>query len=120
MTYRPYTSRTISVDVVSTTTGAGADLLYKVPDRHEAEITFLGVSNADNSNRKVSLQVGDNGSYHYLLKDKSVSSNTFLPVVESSRIYLKAGDELRVYREAGDYNLIASISLKQFYRGVSS
>lgn len=94
--------------------------MYKVPDRHEAEITFMGLSNGTNSNKKVSVQIKDNGSYLYLLKEKAVAGNTLLTPLQGDRIFLKAGDEIRAYREAGDFDFFVSLSVKQFYRGITS
>jgi len=115
--YRPYTSRTISLSISSTTAGVNSDLVYRVPDRHEAEITFFSLCNAGNASKNISVQIRDNGTYNYLVKNRSVPGNTSLPLIESSRIFLKAGDEIRAYKEGSD-EFFVCLSAKQYYRGI--
>jgi hypothetical protein len=118
MTSRPYIGSTVSKLITSTSTGVGADLVYKVPPRHEAEITFFVVSNASGAPKKISVQIKDNGSYLYLIKEKSIAANTMTPLIESSRIFLKEGDEIRAYKEAGEYEIYVSLSVKQYAKAV--
>jgi hypothetical protein len=118
MSNRPYIGRTVSKLITATTTGAGADLVYVVPPRHEAEITFFVVSNADNSNKKVSIQVKDNGSYLYLVKEKSITGASMVSLLNADRIYLSEGDEIRAYKEAGTFDIVVSLSVKQYAKTV--
>ena len=114
-----YRSRTVSKVVTSITTGVDADLIYKVPPRFEAEVDLLLISNFGSGNKKISLQIKSNGgAYSYLVKNLSVSANSFFNLLGSSIMHLNEGDEIRGYVEDSSSDFVVTISLKQFPKGV--
>ena len=111
---RSFTSVFESVSVTSTTTGAGADVVYTVPANFDAEITFLTCTNGSTTN-KINILVyhADNATYHYLLRSHSILTNDTHDVVTSARIHLHAGDKIVTYKAAGTFDV--SMSGKQYY-----
>ena len=106
--------------ITSTTADAGADVVYTVPARHDAQLTLLVCANGG-ATHKVNVQVyhEDGAEYHYLLRATSITGGESLNVLGSSRLFLHAGDKVVVYKSAG--TLDVSVSGKQFYnptRGV--
>lgn len=106
-----------STSVVSTSPGADADVIYTVPNNHDAQITLIIAANAG-ATHTVSLQIYhvDTASYSYILRAHSVSGKESYNVLGSSRLFLHAGDKVVVHKSAG--TLDVSISGKQFYNPV--
>ena len=112
-----FTSVFESISVTSTTTGAGADVVYTVPANHDAEITFLVCTNGGgHSNISVLVYHADHAEYHYVLRAHRVSGNDSYNVITSDRIFLHAGDKILAYKGAGILDV--SISGKQYYNPV--
>jgi len=112
-----FTSVFESTSITSTTTGAGADVVYTVPANHDAEITFLVCTNGGATN-KISVLVyhADHTEYHYVLRDHNVAGNDSYSVITSDRIFLHAGDKIVAYKGSGTFDV--SISGKQYYNPV--
>ena len=108
-----------SLSITSTTTGAGADVVYTVPANHDAELTFLMCTNGAATN-SINVQVyhADDTAYHYLLRAHRVAGNDSYSVITSDRIFLHAGDKLVAYKAGGTFDV--SASGKQFYNPVRS
>lgn len=111
---RSFTTVFKSTSVTSTTTGAGADVVYTVPPNFDAEITFLTCTNGGaTDNINVLVYHADDSSYHYILRAHSVLGNDTHDVVTSARIYLHAGDKIVTYKAGGTFDV--SVSGKQYY-----
>jgi len=106
-----------SSSITSTTTGAGADVIFTVPANHDAELTLLACTNgAATNNINVQVYHADGTEYHYLLRAHSVAGNDVYDVVTSNRLYLHAGDKIVAYKAGGTFDV--SVSGKQFYNPV--
>lgn len=114
-----YTTVFESSSITSTTTGAGADVVYTVPANHDVELTFLLCTNGAATN-KINVQVyhADATTYHYILRAHSVAGNDTYSAITSDRIFLHAGDKILAYKVGGTFDV--SISGKQFYNPVRS
>lgn len=119
MSNRGYSTFFESTSVASTTTGAGADVVYTVPANFDAEVTFLVCTNGSSVNRiNVLVYHTDDAEYHYLIRDHSVAGNSTYEVITSSRIFLHSGDKILAYKTGGTFDV--SISGKQIYNPVRS
>ena len=104
--------------ITSTTpTGAGADVVYTVPNNHDVELTHLQCTNGAGVNT-MSLLVyhADENEYHYLLRDHSVAANSSFFTITSNRIFLHAGDKVVAYKTAGTFDV--AVSGKQYFNPV--
>ena len=111
---RSFTSVFESVSVTSTTTGAGADVVYTVPANFDAEITFLTCTNgATTNNINILVYHAEDAAYYYLLRAHAVLGNDTHDVLTSARLHLHAGDKIVTYKAAGTFDV--SISGKQYY-----
>ncbi len=106
-----------SSSITSTTTGAGADVVYTVPANHDAELTLLACTNGATVN-SINVQVyhSDGAEYHYLLRVHSVAANDTYNAITSNRLFLHAGDKIVAYKAGGTFDV--SISGKQYYNPV--
>ena len=117
MSNRGYSTFFDSTPVTSTTTGAGADVVYTVPVNFDAEVTFLVCTNGSTVNTiNVLVYHADHDEYHYILRDHSVAANDTYEVVTSSRLFLHADDKIVAYKTGGTFDV--SISGKQYYNPV--
>ena len=117
MTSRSYSTFFESVSITSTTTGAGADVIYTVPANHDCEIDFCVATNGGATNN-ISILVyhADDTTYHYAVRAHSVAGNDTYKLVGPDRIYLHAGDKIAAYKGGGTFDV--SVSGKQFYNPV--
>ena len=111
---QPYTTFFESSSITSTTTGAGADVVYTVPANFDAEITLLSATNGATIN-SINIQVyhADGTEYHYFLRAHSVVANDTHHALTSNRIYLHSGDKIVAYKVGGTFDV--SVSGKQFF-----
>lgn len=91
----PTKNRTISK--VLTTSNAD---LYVVPERWNAEVFSIFITNTTTASRKISLEWYDsvNSTWSYLMKDMPLVSNGIIQIEES--IYLVATDKIRGLADA--------------------
>jgi len=103
---------TAAKDISSTSGGASSDVIYTCPSNFIALVRFLHVSNGGSNNKKYSIQwyESDTTTYHYIVDDHSLSSNSLEDVVHGgSYIALKAGDKIVASKESGgDFHIILS------------
>lgn len=114
---QPYTTVFESKVITSTTTGAGADVVYTVPANFDAELTLLSCTNGAAIN-SISVQVyhADGTEYHYFLRAHSVAANDTHHALTSNRLFLHAGDKIVAYKVGGTFDV--SVSGKQYYNAV--
>jgi hypothetical protein len=109
MTSLGYTTFFEGVLVTSTTTGAGADVIYTVPAKHSAEVTLLNCSNSSSTgNITIEVYHTDDASYHALLSAHSINNGTTFKAIESDRLYLHAGDKVVASVSANDMDVCIS------------
>ena len=115
MVARDYSTATESIAVTATSGGASSNVLYTCPPLHDAEITFLHVSNGAASTDNISIQWyhADTTTYYTIVDAKQVSGNGTYAVVDASRMYLHAGDKITVFDGGG--SLGVTISVKEYY-----
>ncbi|MEK9895440.1 MAG: hypothetical protein VW518_03300, partial [Burkholderiaceae bacterium] len=94
-----YTTVTESITVSATSGGASSNVVYTCPPFHDAEITFLHVSNGAASTDNISIQWyhADNTTYHTIVNAKQVAGNDVYNLITSDRLYLHAGDKITVF-----------------------
>ena len=75
-----YTTVTESIAVTATSGGANANILYTVPNFHDATIEFLHVSNGGSSTDSISIQWyhKEDDTYYTIVNNKSISGNDCL------------------------------------------
>lgn len=115
MVGKDYTTVTESISVSATSSGANSDVLYTCPSFHDAEITFLHVSNGAASNDNISIQWyhADNTTYYTIVNAKQVAGNDVYNVITSDRLHLHAGDKITVFNGGG--SLGVTLSAKEYY-----
>lgn len=113
---RDYTTFFESISVSATAAGASADVVYTVPASHDAEVEFLAVSSGSGTNN-VSIEIfnSDNSDYTYIIRDFSMTANTYERIMDGSTLYLHAGDKIVAYKGAGTFDV--SVSGKLHYNG---
>ena len=111
-----YKTATESKTIASTTADAAADVLYTCPAKHSATIDMLFLNNNNSGNKKIFVQFyhQDDGEYHFLLKDYSISSNSSFNVLGSSHMHLHAGDKIVLYAQTTN-TIEATISVRERY-----
>ena len=102
---------TAAKDIVSTSGGASADVIYTCPNNFIALIRYLHVSNGD-AQKEISIHWYDSSatSYHHIADDFKPDANTVHEFIQGGGyIALEAGDKIVAHREAaGDFHIILS------------
>jgi hypothetical protein len=120
MVARDYSTATESIAVSATSGGASSDVLYTCPPLHDAEVTFLHVSNGAASTDNISIQWyhKEDNAYYTIINNKSVSGNDVYNAITSDRLYLHSGDKITVFDGGG--SLGVTISVKEYYNPTRS
>tara|TARA_R110000822_G_scaffold68102_1_gene165647 strand:+ start:1663 stop:2022 length:360 start_codon:yes stop_codon:yes gene_type:complete len=114
MTTLIYSGVTESVSVTATAADTSANLLYSCPNNHDAEVVFLFVTNGD-ATQEINIQFyhADTDEWHYISRSHSLAGKTTYNVLETSSIFLHAGDKIAVYKGGGTID--ATLSAKQYF-----
>lgn len=110
-----FDTATESVAVTATAGGASANVLYTVPNFHDATVEFLHVSNGAASTDNISIQWyhKEDNTYYTIVDNKAISGNEVYNVITSDRLHLHAGDKIVVFNGGG--SLGVTISVKEYY-----
>lgn len=110
-----YNTVTKSVNITATSGGASANILYTVPNFHDATVEFLHISNGASSTDSVSIQWyhKENNAYYTIVDQKSVSGNDVYNVITSDRLHLHAGDKIVIFNGGG--TLGVTLSAVEYY-----
>ena len=110
-----FDTATESVAVTATAGGTSANILYTVPNFHDATVEFLHISNGASSTNNVSIQWyhKEDATYYTIVNNKSISGNDIYDVIGANRLHLHAGDKIVVFNGGG--SLGATISCKEYY-----
>lgn len=110
-----FDTATESIAVTATAGGASANVLYTVPNFHDATVEFLHVSNGAASTDNISIQWyhKEDNAYYTIVNNKSISGNGTYDVITSNRLHLHAGDKIVVFNGGG--SLGVTISVKEYY-----
>lgn len=119
MTTPTYFGTTESISVTSTSADANADVLYTCPSNHDAEVTFLTITNGAATNTiNVQFYHADDAEWHYINRLHSVAGGTSHDVLVNSTLFLHAGDIIAVYKTGGTID--ATLSAKQYFNPARS
>lgn len=110
-----YKTVTESIAVTATSGGASANVLYTVPNFHDATIEFLHVSNGGASTDTVSIQWyhKEDNTYYTILNNKSVPGQDVYNMITADRLHLHAGDKIVVFNGGG--NMGVTLSAIEYY-----
>lgn len=110
-----YKTVTESIAVTATSGGASANVLYTVPNFHDATIEFLHVSNGGASTDTVSIQWyhKEDNAYYTIVNNKSVPGQDVYNMITSDRLHLHAGDKIVVFNGGG--NMGVTLSAIEYY-----
>jgi hypothetical protein len=111
-----FNTATESIAVTATAGGASANVLYTVPNFHDATVEFLHVSNGASSTDNISIQWyhKEDNVYYTIVNNKSISGNDVYNMITSDRLHLHAGDKITAFNGGGS-NLGVTISVKEYY-----
>jgi len=111
-----YTTKSESITVTSTSSGASADVLYTCPPNHDATLDMLYVTNGTNSTKKIYVEFyhADDTTYHKLVNGKSLSGHDTYNILSSSNMHLHAGDKIVVYKES-NATFDITVSAREFF-----
>ena len=110
-----YKTVTESVAVTATSGGASANVLYTVPNFHDATIEFLHVSNGSSSTDNISIQWyhKEVNAYYTIVNNKAIAGNDTHDVIAANRLHLHAGDKIVVFNGGG--SLGVTLSAVEYY-----
>ena len=110
-----FDTATESVAVTATAGGTSANILYTVPNFHDATVEFLHISNGAASTSNVSIQWyhKEDATYYTIVNNKSVSGNDVYNMITADRLHLHAGDKLVVFNGGG--SLGVTLSAVEYY-----
>ena len=110
-----FDTATKSVAVTATAGGASANILYTVPNFHDATVEFLHISNGAASTDNISIQWyhKEDNAYYTIVNNKSIAGNGTHDVIGANRLHLHAGDKIVVFNGGG--SLGVTISCKEYY-----
>ncbi len=111
-----FDTATESVTVTATAGGASSNVIYTVPNFHDATVEFLHISNGAASTDTVSIQWyhKEDNAYYTILSNKSISGNDVFNMITSDRLHLHAGDKITAFN-GGSSNLGVTVSVKEYY-----
>ena len=119
MTTTTYFGVTESISVTSTTADGAADVLYTCPSKHDAELTFLVVTNGAATNTvNIQFYHADTASWSYVSRLHSVVGGTTYNALDNATLFLHSGDKIAVFKTGGTID--ATISAKQYYNPARS
>lgn len=114
MSHADYSGTTEVVSISSTTTGADATLVYTCPASHDAEVVFLTATNGSASHTiNILFYHAETSDWHYITRAHTIAGGTTYDVLNSSSLYLHAGDKIACYKSAG--TLDVTLSAKQYF-----
>jgi len=110
-----FDTATESVAVTATAGGTSANILYTVPNFHDATVEFLHISNGAASTDNVSIQWyhKEDATYYTIVNNKAISGNDTHDVIGANRLHLHAGDKIVVFNGGGSIGV--TISCKEYY-----
>lgn len=110
-----YKTVTESIAVTATSGGVSANVLYTVPNFHDATVEFLHVSNGGASTDTVSIQWyhKEDNAYYTIVNSKSVPGQDVYNMITADRLHLHAGDKIVVFNGGG--NMGVTLSAIEYY-----
>ncbi len=97
---------------VASTSSFSPDIVYTVPFNHDAEITFLHISNGGSSNANVTIEFDhdDSSTDFFLLDAYQIGGHGSYDVISGGSVfYMHQRDSIKVFKSAGaDIHIILS------------
>ena len=111
-----FDTATESVAVTATAGGASSNVVYTVPNFHDATVEFLHISNGGSSTDNVSIQWyhKEDNAYYTILNNKAIAGNDVYNMITSDRLHLHAGDKITAFNGGGS-SLGVTVSVKEYY-----
>jgi hypothetical protein len=111
-----FDTATESVTITATAGGASSNVIYTVPNFHDATVEFLHISNGTASTDTVSIQWyhKEDNAYYTILSNKSIAGNDVFNMITADRLHLHAGDKITAFNGGGS-NLGVTVSVKEYY-----
>lgn len=111
-----FDTATESVAITATTGGASSNVVYTVPNFHDATVEFLHISNGAVATDNVSIQWyhKEDDTYYTILNNKSIPGNDVFNMITSDRLHLHAGDKITAFNGGGS-SLGVTVSCKEYY-----
>ena len=111
-----FDTATESVTVTATTGGASSNVVYTVPNFHDATVEFLHISNGAAATDNVSIQWyhKEDNTYYTILNNKAIPGNDVFNMITSDRLHLHAGDKITAFNGGGS-SLGVTVSVKEYY-----
>ena len=111
-----FDTATESVAVTATTGGASSNVVYTVPNFHDATVEFLHISNGAAATDNVSIQWyhKEDNTYYTILNNKAIAGNDVFNMITSDRLHLHAGDKITAFNGGGS-SLGVTVSCKEYY-----
>lgn len=112
-----YKTDTAGATISATSTGASATVVYTCPSKHDSTLDLLLISNNNSSNKKISVEFLDSSasSYKFLVKDRTISANSSLNLLESgAALHLQSGDKIVASGETTN-TMEVTVSVREYY-----
>ena len=111
-----FDTATESVTITATAGGASSNVIYTVPNFHDATVEFLHISNGAVSTDNVSIQWyhKEDDTYYTILNSKSIAGNDVYNMISADRLHLHAGDKITAFNGGGS-SLGVTVSVKEYY-----
>jgi hypothetical protein len=111
-----FDTATQSISVTATAGGASSNVVYTVPNNHDATVEFLHISNGAASTDNISIQWyhKEDDAYYTILNAKSIAGNDVYNMITSDRLHLHAGDKITTFNGGGS-SLGVTISVKEYF-----
>ena len=111
-----FDTATESITVTATAGGASSNIIYTVPNNHDATVEFLHISNGAASTDNVSIQWyhKEDNTYYTIVNGLSIGGNDIFNVITSDRLHLHAGDKLTAFNGGGS-NMGVTVSAKEYF-----
>jgi len=96
--------------------GASSNVIYTVPNNHDATVELMHISNGSSSTDNISIQWyhKEDNAYYTIVNGKSISGNDIFNVITSDRLHLHAGDKLTAFNGGGS-NMGVTVSVKEYF-----
>ena len=113
---KSFDTATESVIVTAVAGGASGNVVYTVPNFHDATVEFLHISNGAAATDNVSLQWyhKETNTYYTILSNKAIPGYDVYNMITSDRIHLHSGDKITAFN-GGGANMGVTISCKEYY-----
>ena len=111
-----FDTATESVTITATAGGASSNVVYTVPNFHDATVEFLHISNGAVSTDNVSIQWyhKEDDTYYTILNNKAIAGNDVYNMISADRLHLHAGDKITAFNGGGS-SLGVTVSVKEYY-----